>query len=399
MNDRSGEEVVRMSGPRIVVIGGGAAGLSAAYHLSASGCDSVTVLERDHIGAGASGRSAGIVETQFLEPFDIEVRAIGRRFVDAMAADHGLLFTRNGYLRLGESDEMLERFARSVDLQREFGIDDAAVLTRDEVGRLVPDLRVDDRAGGLLGASDGYLDGYLLTSLYATLARRNGADIRQRCALRGVDSADDGSYRLTTDSGVLDADVVVNAAGAWAAAVGEMLDAPVPISPLRVEGVLVHTGRPLPYQLPSVMDHVPGSGRDGLWFRPEAPGVLMAGLITEQVPDAADADSVPTDPDPTLHEIVAGELAHRLPGLADAGLGKSWAGLCPMSPDIEPIVGPHPANDAVICALGGGGHGIQLSPAIGLAVAHFVTDGRSDLVPPGGLWDPRRIGATTDAIR
>jgi sarcosine oxidase subunit beta len=386
-----------MSGPRIVIVGGGAAGLSAAYHLSTAGCTSVTVLERDHVGAGASGRSAGIVETQFLDPFDIEVRAIGRRFVDAMAAEHGLLFTRNGYLRLADSEETLERYARSVSLQREFGIEDAAVLTRDEIARKIPDMRVDDRPGALFGASDGYLDGYLLTSLYATLARRGGVDIRQRSALRGVDTAADGSFRLTTDSGVLTADVVVNAAGAWARAVGELLDAPAPITPLRVEGVLVRTGEPLPYLMPSVMDHVPGSGRVGLWLRPEAPGVLMAGLITEQVPSATDPDS--PDADPEFTETVARELAHRLPGLPDAGLGRVWAGMCPMSPDLEPIVGPHPGNGAVICALGGGGHGIQLSPAIGLAVAQFVTDGRSELVPPGGAWDPRRIAAVTDALR
>src|SRR4051794_40201949 len=108
-----------MSGPRIVVVGGGAAGLSSAYHLSSSGCTSVTVLERDHVGAGASGRSAGIVETQFLDPFDIQVRAIGRRFVDTMAADHGLVFIRNGYLRLADSDATLERYAQCVSLQRD----------------------------------------------------------------------------------------------------------------------------------------------------------------------------------------------------------------------------------------------------------------------------------------
>jgi sarcosine oxidase subunit beta len=255
-------------------------------------------------------------------------------------------------------------------------------------------MRVDDRPGAMFGASDGYLDGYLLTSLYATLARRGGVEIRQRTALRGVDTAADGSFRLTTDSGVLAADVVVNAAGAWARAVGDLLDAPAPITPLRVEGVIVRIGEPLPYLMPSVMDHVPGSGRDGLWFRPESPTQLMAGLITEQVPaDATASDSVAPEPDAQFTDNVARELAHRLPGLSDAGLGRAWAGMCPMSPDLEPIVGPHPGNGAVICALGGGGYGIQLSPAIGLAVAQFVTEGRSELVPPGGAWDPRRIAA------
>jgi sarcosine oxidase, subunit beta len=339
-----------MSGPRIVVVGGGSAGLSSAYHLSRSGCTHVTVVEREQLGAGASSRSAGIVETQFLDPHDVQVRAIGRRFVDAMAADHGLHFTRNGYLRLADSDETLDRYAHGVSIQRDFGIEDAAVLTRDEVARKIPDIRVDDRSGALFGASDGYLDGYLLTTLYATLARRGGVDIRQRSALRGVDTAPDGSFLLSTDSGVLAADVVVNAAGAWARAVGDLLDAPAPITPLSVEGVMVRTGTPLPYVMPCVMDHVPGSGTEGLWFRPESPTTLMAGLITEQVPPPADPDSPPPDARRQFTEIVAAELAHRLPGLVDAGLGRTWAGACPVSPDLEPIVGPHPGNGAAATA-------------------------------------------------
>ena len=123
---------------RVAIVGGGVVGLSAALQASRSGRFTVTVLEAEHLAEGSSSRSIGIVETQYVNEFDIAVRAFGLRFVKALARDEGLQFNTNGYLRLGDSDDALARYEHSVELQQKFGIDDARVLTPAEITALIP---------------------------------------------------------------------------------------------------------------------------------------------------------------------------------------------------------------------------------------------------------------------
>ena len=87
--------------PKVVVIGAGVLGLSTALELVNRGVTDVHVIERSHPGEGSSGRSVGMVETQYFRADDVEARVYGRRFYDRMAADHGLGFVACGYLGWG----------------------------------------------------------------------------------------------------------------------------------------------------------------------------------------------------------------------------------------------------------------------------------------------------------
>src|SRR5262245_29333721 len=119
-----------MNTSRVAIVGAGAVGLSTALHLARSGGFEVTVLEAEHIAEGSSSRSIGIVETQYMNEFDISVRAFGLRFAKDLAKNEGLHVVTNGYLRLGDSNEALERYAHSIELQIKYGVDDARVLDR-----------------------------------------------------------------------------------------------------------------------------------------------------------------------------------------------------------------------------------------------------------------------------
>lgn len=388
-----------MTKTRVAIVGAGAAGLSSALHLSRSDTYDVTVLEAEHVAEGSSSRSIGIIETQYMADFDIAVRAFGLHFAKALARDEGLHFVTNGYLRLGDSDEALERYARSIELQKNHGVDDARVLTRAEIENLIPQLEVGDRVGGLFGPSDGFVDGHLFTNLMGELARRNGVTLMQKARLNGASSGPSGEFVLDTTRGVVTADVVVNAAGAWADRVGALLGAPVTINPQRHQAITVTLDKPLGYVMPSVMDYVPGSGRAGLYFRHENETKLFAGLHTEEtIQDASDPDNVSWNVDPSFTEQIAEALAERLPHLEGAGLGQGWAGLYPMAFDQQPVVGPHPANPRVICALGGGGNGIQLSPAMGQTVSEYLGGVTPTLAGPGSAWDPARLAGADPAL-
>ena len=378
--------------PSVVVVGGGALGLSTAFHLADRGATDVTVIERRGIAGASSGLSVGIIETQYLDPLAIAIRVESMRFFTGLEVAGSLEITRNGYLRLGHRDEDLAAFERSVEVQHELGVTDARVLDRDGLRRLIPDLFCDDLAGGLFGPSDGYIDGHRYCAALAYGVTARGGRVLQDTELVGRDSAPGGRHRLRTTRGERDCDVVVNAAGGWAGTVGEILGAPVTILPQRHQALIARLGAALPYVMPSVMDYLPSSGGFGAYFRDEGPGRLVAGLHTEEViHDLVDPDDVARDTGSEYVELVAERLAHRLPGLTDMRLGDVWAGVYPMRPDGKPVVGPHPGLASVVAVAGAGGSGLQSSPALGLIAAEWIVDGAprtipgSDVLRPGAL--------------
>jgi sarcosine oxidase subunit beta len=362
---------------KVVVVGAGALGLCTARELRRLGVEDITVIDRANVAAASSGLSVGIIETQYVDPLAIEIRALAMRI---FAELEGLAITRNGYLRPAHTEADLAAFARSVEIQHELGVADAVVLSPDQMRALVPDMRCDDYLGGLFGPSDGYIDGHLYCSLLA-----DGLTVIPGARMTGYD---DG--RVETTKGAFECDVVVNAAGGWAGRVGELLGAPLPILPQRHMALVAHLPRALPYVMPSVMDYIPASGDYGLYFRHESPSQLIAGLHTEEaIHDLVDPDDFGRSDEHEYMAAVAPLLAQRLPSLAEARLGNVWAGLYPISPDGLPIVGP--CRDGVFAVAGAGGSGLQQSPALGRLCAEWIVHGEPRSIGAAARLHPRRL--------
>ncbi len=382
-----------MAQRRIVVIGGGAIGLSTAWHLlKLDAALDVLVLEADSVGSGSSSRSIGVVETQYVGEFDIAVRAYGREFCDDLAQNHGLRFVRTGYVRLASQESDFEDYELSIKRQLACGVTDAQVLDAREVEKLIPQISMTGRLGGLYGPSDGFLDGHLYCSLLMELIVKAGGRVLQHTKILGVNSGTSGAIELETNQGNFVADEVVNAAGGWAGKVGDLLGAPVPLVPQLHSAALIQMGKPLANMIPMVMDYVPGSGKAGLYFRYERPDQLVAGLhIEEPIHGAADPDSYSETGSPEFIEELANQISVRLPELPAGGISRTWSGIYPMTKDKSPIVGAHPNNVSVKCALGAGGNGIQLSPAIGFAVAEEIVTGKIPSLPADNPWSAARL--------
>ena len=379
-----------MSGPSVCIVGAGAIGLECARQLARRGASQVTVLEASQIAAGSSGLSVGIVESQYLDPLEIELRVRALRSFDALQREHGLEIVRNGYLRLGHGEADAARFEESVEIHRALGINDVRVLDAGEIGALIPELRRDDVHAGLYGPASGFIDGHSYCALLAELARADGARVLTGCALLGARQSH-GRHRLRTTTGEHVCDLVVNAAGAWAGRVAQLLGCELRLLPQRHQATAVHLVRPLGYLMPSVMDYTPRSGEEGLYFRHERAGQLIAGLHSEEVIEGvADPDAYARTVDADFLESVAAKLATRLPSLADATLAHGWAGLYPVSPDGLPQVGPARGTDSVLSAGGAGGAGIQQAPVIGELVADWILHGEPRAVAGGLRLSPRR---------
>lgn len=364
----------------VIIIGGGAVGLSAALELAQRDAVKVTLLEARNVGSGSSSRAVGAIETQYLDRDDIEMRVESKRRFEWLAAEHSVPFRRIGCLRLGHSPADLVAFEKSVAIQREMGVDDATVLTPAEIKRRFPDLAVDDLSGGLYGPSDAVTDGFLYCGALAELATAAGAEIVQRCEVTTHERDASGRHIITAAGMRFEADFVVNAAGGWAGSIGGLLGVAAPILPQRHQVLGVHLARPLAYVMPEVMDYSPGASgsarEEGIYFRPETPSQLVVGVHSESIVAAlADPDDYSEGVDVRFTEKIIAMLPARLPCSLEAGIGSGWAGIYPVSPDGQPQVGPCPEDETVISACGVGGFGLQVSPTVGRMVAEWIGDG------------------------
>jgi sarcosine oxidase subunit beta len=383
---------------KVVVIGAGAVGLSTALQLTRLGVADVVVLDSTHVAGGSSGRSVGVVETQYVDPFDIALRVPSKRVFLELERDHGLGFTRNGYLRIGHTAQDAAGFEHSVAVQRELGVEDALVLGPKEVAERFPDVRSDDISAALHGPSDGFVDGHLYCALLAELAEAGGARVVTQARCTAAETLGDGRHRLLTTAGEFTCESVVNAAGAWAQEVGGYFGVSTPILPQRHEAVSIHLPRKLDYMMPEVMDYSPAEGRSGLYFRHETFEMFLGGLHSEEaVHPVVDPDDWFEGVEQAYLDQLAELLPRRLPTLADARLGKGWAGLYPVSPDGRPQVGPCPEDESVIAACGVGGYGIQVSPIVGRLAAEWIVFGEARSFEQAGELLPGRASLAEQA--
>ena len=375
----------------VAIIGGGAVGLATAWQLVERGVTDVTVLEAGELASGSSSRSAGFIETQYVDPLDIELRARSMHTFRALQREHGLAIKEIGYLRLAPDEATLASFEESARVQREFGIDDNEVLDADGVRRLVPWLAGDAIQGGLFGPRDGRIDGPQYCQLLAGLATSGGATIRTGVHVAAADRTTSG-WRLETTEGLVEVDIVVNAAGPWAARIGKLLGVDVPVIPLRNQIGIWRLMAPLDRVLPMVMDYIPHSGERGLYVATyDDAGHVLAGLHSEEVvAEDADPDTYDRDADPDYLADTRAALERRMPDLPLGDVERAWAGLYPVSPDGLPIVGPSREDETVILAVGGGGSGIQMSPIMGALAADWIAHGAPRSLSDGPAVAPRR---------
>jgi sarcosine oxidase, subunit beta len=347
-----------VSGYDVVVVGGGVAGTSYAYHLRRLGAGRVLLLERRSLAAGSSSRSTGFVETAYRERRRVETTLRSRRIVERLAAEHGLPFVRCGKLLLGSDRAALEA---ALTLRRELGAPDGAVLSAVEVGAVAPELRTDSAA--LWCDGDGHTDGPLLCSVLA-----QDVEVRQGADVTSVVIASGRVVGVATRDGEIACGALVNAAGPWARRVGALAGVEVPVDGYRRQvAVLENDGTKLP-----IVTEELGRG-EVLYLRGEGERHILAGLHSETTTEQpADPDRYAETPDPAFEAHIARLLSERLVDGGSLRLRGGWAGLYPIAAGGAPIVAETEVAGFFVLA-GLGGNGIQLGPALGEDLARLLT--------------------------
>jgi glycine/D-amino acid oxidase-like deaminating enzyme len=379
-----------VSQPTVAVIGAGVAGLSTALRAAELGCE-VTVIEREHPASGSSGLSAGVFNINSTEPLQVEVRVQTRALLDRFEAENGLHLARIGYLRLARNESHLKLFEEVIALQRELGVEPSRIVDLEQLREIVPDLRTDDLIAAIHNPRDGHMDGPLLCGVLAERAEAAGATILHKTAVTGYERG--SGHRLLTDGAAVEADVIVNAAGPWAMAVGELIGQPLPLVNQRHEVIKVQLPPAVDYTVPMVQEYIPGEEEAG-YFRQDGPSSMIAGMHTYAAMDklgSADPETYRKAVTWDTWEAVAEHVSNRLM-VEGLGFETGWTGLYPISADGEYVVGPYEADETMIACGGFGGQGLTAGVSVGPLAAEWAVHGEPRSLPGAAAWLPDRPG-------
>lgn len=367
----------------VAIIGGGAMGAATAYYLKIMSPGlSVTVIERDPTYELASTpRASGGVRRLFSLPENIELSNYSIPFfekfpetmaVDGTPADIG--FKKEGYLFIVPPGH-LDVLKNNYDTEQSLGCN-VVWLEPDEIKHRFPSMYVDDIGAAVLSPDDGWLDPYSLLTGFRKKARSLGVEFLHE-EVTGIERRGAQVVSLDCGSGlVIAAQQYVNAAGAWAKEICNMLGFEVPIEPLRrYEHYFECQERiePLPYL----------KDPERLAFRPEGNG-YSGGVPTLEEPRGYNFE-----PDHDyFDEVVWPALAHRFPQFEQTRCKATLPGLYDQNDfDGNMIIGPGADGLGNFHMLAGfSGHGLMHAPGCGRAVAELILNERYETI------DLRRLG-------
>ena len=258
----------------VVIIGGGVMGASTLYHLAAHGQKNIVLLEQEEFfGQGATGRCAGGVRYQFSTEVNIRLSLVSLPMLERFKEEIGqeVNYRKCGYLLVATDEEVVRAFERNVRLQHSLGVQ-TEWLSGDEVRGRLPLMRFDDALAGTFHASDGLVDPNSVVAGYLGAAQRLGARALGAAGVTGIRVSGGKVRGVQTRAGSIDAAVVVNAAGPWAAQVGQMAGVQIPIQPIRRQMFTTSAIPQIPADFTFVIDFA-----QSLYFHPEGDG-LMVGM-------------------------------------------------------------------------------------------------------------------------
>ncbi len=364
---------------RVVIVGGGIAGCSIAYHLARKGWTDVLLLDKGELTSGSTWHAAGMVTHFHTSPTIMRMRRDSIRLYRSLQAEAGAAehWHEVGSLRVASSRDQWLFLRRQVGTARALGLD-VDTISPEEALRLFPLMSPDDLHGAMYLPGDGWIDPSGATTELARRARKLGVAVETGVRVTGLERSARGAIAaVVTDRGRVRAETVINAAGMWGRQVAAMAGVSLPITPLIHQHLTTKplAGHELPRATPCLRDP-----ENLVYLREEVGGFLIGGF--EREPVAWSVDGVPWDFTQQLlpsdwelfGEIMEGAI-RRVPALARAELAHLTNGPEGISPDSRPLLGPVPGVPGFWVAAGLSHTGFGAGGAIGEIVADWLVDG------------------------
>ncbi|MEW5957327.1 MAG: FAD-dependent oxidoreductase [Chloroflexota bacterium] len=356
-----------MTNPDVIVVGGGINGCSIAFNLAQAGL-TVTLVERDFIASGPTGRSSAIIRQHYSNEVTARLAfrswQIWQNFTDVVGGEAG--FEQVGFL-LAAGEESLDQLKANIKMQQKVGID-TRFVTPAEIKELEPAASIEGLAGAAYEPGSGFADPAAAANAFAERARALGATLllNTRAAALQVESG--RVIALVTDRGELATGAVVIAAGPWTPYLTRTIGLELPITSSRHE-VAVYR-RPAGFSRHKVF----GDFSEQVYMRPETGDLMLVGGI-ENIEDTVDPDNYSEKIEFDTIADFAERVSRRYPVMSAGVSAGGWASLYDITPDWHPIIGPLPGVTGLYCTAGGSGHGFKLAPAVGEMMAGLIVNG------------------------
>ncbi len=372
----------------VVIVGGGLHGLATAHYLAQNhGITNVGVLEKSYIGSGASGRNTAIVRSNYLTPEGVAFYDRSVRLFENLSADlnFNIMFEQRGHLTLAHSDASLRTMRWRAEVNKVHGID-SEVIGPDEIHKLVPfmDVSLDARypiLGALWHPPGGIARHDAVVWAYARAADAAGVHIHMNTEVTGIDVERGKVTGVRTSAGRISTPIVVNCTAGWSSIISDMAGVKMPIHTRPLQAAVTEPVK-------SFLDPVVVSGSLHVYISQTARGELVFGAATDPYASYSTRGSL------EFIEGLAGHVLALMPALSKMRILRQWAGLCDMTPDFSPIIGPTHV-DGFYVDVGWGTYGFKAGPVAGEQIAEVVATGTiPELIAPFQL-DRFEKGALT----
>ena len=377
---------------RIVVVGGGIAGCSVAYHLTKLGWKDVVLLEQGRLSGGTTWHAAGLVGQLRNHQNLTRLIEYSTRLYAELEAETGQAtgWKACGSLSIARTRERMTVLKRVAAKARAYGVE-AEVISAREVGEKWPVMETKDLEGGVWLPGDGKANPADLTQALAKGARAGGARIFEKVRVTGVELDNGAVKKVCTGAGDIACEYVVNAAGQWARQFGRLAGVNVPL--YSCEHFYIVTGLidGVDPDLPCLRDP------DGyIYFKEEVGGLVMGGFEPDakpwkQTPIPDDFEFTLLEDDWDQFEILMENALIRVPALQTAEIKQFINGPESFTSDGYFILGEAPeVKNYFVCA-GFNSMGIASAGGAGKALAEWMVEG----APTSDVWpvDIRRFGA------
>ena len=376
---------------QVVIVGGGIIGCSIAYHIAQLGWRDVVLVEKGVLTSGSTWHAAGLVGQLRSSRSVTRMLNYSVDLYKRLEAETGQStgWKESGCLRLACTQDRLFELRRGVTTARSFGLD-MHMLSPKEALDLFPIMDGSDVVGAAFMPSDGEADPSGLTMALAKGARTRGAELCEQTRVTGFEQTDRRVTAVLTDKGRIECEVVVNAAGMWAAELGRLSGVNVPLIPVQHQYLVTDEIDGLPDDLPTVRDP-----DNLLYYKKEGGGLVMGGYehnpipwATNGIPEGFNQELLESDFD--HFEGLSQAAVKRTPCLGSAGVRKLVNGPEAFTPDGNCILGPAPELDNYFVAAGFNAFGIASAGGAGRMVAEWIVNGEPSL----DIWplDIRRFG-------
>ena len=366
------------SSAKVVVIGGGVAGTSCAYHLAKFGWKDVVLLERDQLTSGTTWHAAGLIGQLGATSTITKLRKYSLDLYKELEKTTGLStgLKQNGAITVATSQERMQELLRQATTAQLSNVE-VEVLNQQRIKELYPVVKNEDLVGGVYMPKDGQADPVGVTNVLAKAAKLLGVQIFEKSPVKKILVKNKRICGVETSLGKIDCEYVVLATGMWSRQIGEDIGVSVPLYPNEHFYVITEPIKDLPKDLPVLRDY------NACLYLKEDAGKMLVGIFEPNAkPAFKDSGRVPDDfsfgefPDDFDHfEPYLEKSFHRLPMLENTGIRKFFSGPESFTPDTQYLLGQTPEVKNLYTCCGFNSIGIASSGGAGRVTAEWMING------------------------